>query len=31
MASYQRAGFVPYELDPAAGHALLLQKYLEEN
>ena len=31
MASYQRAGFIPYELDPAAGHALLMQKYLEEN
>ncbi len=31
MRSYQRAGFVPYELDPAAGHALLMQKYLEEN
>ena len=31
MASYQRAGFVPYELDPAAGHALLMQKYLVEN
>lgn len=30
MASYVRAGFVPYMLDPAAGHALLLQKYLEE-
>ncbi len=28
MASYRRAGFVPYELDPAAGHALLLQKQL---
>jgi GNAT superfamily N-acetyltransferase len=31
MRSYLRAGFVPYELDPAAGHALLMQKYLEEN
>ena len=30
MASYERAGFVPYVLDPAAGNALLLQKYLEE-
>jgi GNAT superfamily N-acetyltransferase len=30
MASYRRAGFVPYELDPAAGHALLMQKSLEE-
>ena len=28
MASYRRAGFVPYELDPAAGQALLLQKKL---
>ena len=26
MAAYQRAGYVPYELDPAAGQALLLQK-----
>lgn len=30
MASYQQAGFVPYVLDPAAGHALLMQKYLPE-
>ena len=30
MASYRQAGFVPYELDPAAGHALLMQKYLPE-
>ncbi|KXB32537.1 GNAT family acetyltransferase [Dechloromonas denitrificans] len=30
MASYERAGFAPYVLDPAAGNALLLQKYLEE-
>ncbi len=29
MASYQQAGFAPYVLDPAAGHALLLQKILE--
>ena len=28
MASYQQAGFVPYVLDPAAGNALLMQKYL---
>ena len=28
MAAYQRAGYVPYELDPAAGQALLLQKPL---
>jgi GNAT superfamily N-acetyltransferase len=26
--AYRKAGFVPYELDPAAGHALLLQKKL---
>ena len=30
MASYRRAGYAPYELDPAAGHALLMQKYLLE-
>jgi GNAT superfamily N-acetyltransferase len=30
MASYHQAGFVPYVLDPAAGHALLMQKYLPE-
>lgn len=30
MASYRRAGFKPYALDPAAGHALLLQKTFEE-
>jgi len=30
MASYQQAGFAPYVLDPAAGHALLMQKYLSE-
>lgn len=30
MASYQHAGFKPYELDPAAGHALLMQKYAAE-
>ena len=30
MASYRQAGFVPYVLDPAAGHALLMQKYLAE-
>jgi len=29
MLAYERAGFVPYELDPAAGQALLLQKYLQ--
>jgi GNAT superfamily N-acetyltransferase len=32
LASYVRAGFAPYVLDPAAGHALLMQKILiEEN
>ena len=31
MVAYQRAGFAPYVLDPAAGHALFLQKYLPEN
>lgn len=30
MASYRQAGFTPYVLDPAAGHALLMQKYLPE-
>jgi GNAT superfamily N-acetyltransferase len=30
MASYVRAGFAPYMLDPAAGHALLMQKTIEE-
>lgn len=30
MASYERAGFAPYVLDPAAGHALFLQKCLVE-
>jgi len=30
MASYQQAGFAPYVLDPAAGHALLMQKILPE-
>ena len=29
MASYRQAGFAPYVLDPAAGHALLMQKILE--
>ncbi|GAA5166800.1 GNAT family N-acetyltransferase [Viridibacterium curvum] len=28
MALYQRAGFAPYVLDPAAGQALLMQKWL---
>lgn len=30
MSSYRQAGFVPYALDPAAGQALLMQKYLPE-
>ncbi|MDP2880927.1 MAG: GNAT family N-acetyltransferase [Azonexus sp.] len=30
MASYQQAGYAPYVLDPAAGHALLMQKTLSE-
>lgn len=30
MASYQQAGFSPYVLDPAAGNALLMQKYILE-
>ena len=31
LAAYERAGFARYVLDPAAGHALFLQKYLPEN
>lgn len=31
MAAYECAGFAPYVLDPAAGHALFLQKSLTEN
>ncbi len=31
MATYERAGFAPYVLDPEAGPALFLQKYLPEN
>ena len=31
MASCERAGYAPYVLDPAAGHALFLQKLLTEN
>lgn len=30
MSSYTLAGFAPYVLDPAAGHALLMQKFLPE-
>jgi len=29
LSSYERAGFLPYVLDPSAGHALLMQKYLD--
>lgn len=28
MTLYQRCGYAPYELDPAAGQALLMQKWL---
>ena len=28
LAAYERAGFAPYVLDPAAGQALFLQKLL---
>lgn len=31
MASYVRAGYAPYELNPAAGQALLMQKLLPES
>ena len=30
MSSYTQAGFAPYVLDPAAGNALLMQKFLPE-
>ena len=30
LAAYERAGFAPYVLDPAAGSALFLQKFLTE-
>lgn len=30
MRSYEQAGFAPYVLDPAAGHALFLQKFLAD-
>jgi GNAT superfamily N-acetyltransferase len=30
MALYQQWGFAPYALDPAAGHALLMQKWLHD-
>lgn len=28
LASYERFGFAGYQLDPAAGHAVLMQKWL---
>lgn len=28
MAAYERAGFEPYVLDPQAGHALFMHKYV---
>ncbi|MFZ1446863.1 MAG: GNAT family N-acetyltransferase [Candidatus Dechloromonas phosphoritropha] len=31
MASYMRAGYAPYVLNPAAGQALLMQKFLPES
>lgn len=31
MACYRHAGFVPYVLDPDAGHALLMQKVFAPN
>ena len=31
MAAYELAGFAPYVLDPAVGHALFLQKSLQED
>jgi len=31
MASYRAFGFAPYVLDPQAGNALLMQKYLPED
>jgi GNAT superfamily N-acetyltransferase len=31
MSAYERAGYAPYVLDPAAGHALLMQKYVSES
>lgn len=31
MSAYERAGYAPYVLDPAAGHALLMQKYVLES
>jgi hypothetical protein len=30
MRSYGSFGFAPYELDPAAGSALLMHKWLPE-
>lgn len=31
MACYERAGFAPYVLDPQAGHALFLQKFIDKD
>mgnify|MGYP001254054907 CR=1 FL=1 len=31
MACYERAGFMPYVLDPQAGHALFLQKLIDKD
>jgi GNAT superfamily N-acetyltransferase len=31
LAAYHQAGYAPYMLDPAAGHALLMQKILSES
>ena len=30
LDAYEAAGFAPYVLDPAAGHALFLQKHISE-
>ena len=31
LAAYKQAGYAPYMLDPAVGHALLMQKILSES
>jgi GNAT superfamily N-acetyltransferase len=31
MACYERAGYMPYVLDPQAGHALFLQKFIDKD
>jgi ribosomal protein S18 acetylase RimI-like enzyme len=28
LQSYERYGFAPYQLDPQAGHAMFLQKWI---